>query len=264
MKYSLSLTYLVTIYLLVSCNPSEKAQEIKVTKVEEYNNVTQDIIPTSTDQFTSIITRSTPGSTNTSSPSIVHTLTPFPLEEGWQDYSMSGFRLALPESWEVIDVNPSNVDEIWKKLEEVDADWANTIKVLFSSQYVQEAIKLWAKDESTAIDGQGNLVVVSQKLPVFFSTENLCEQLKSAYELLGGRIIDSTCGMQINGMEAHRFTLRVKVGAHSIKQRLYLFTLGRQIWAINAYVSGKGWSLYDPVFNQIANTLRINELDNNE
>jgi len=252
MKSSLLLVNFTIILCLVSCSPTKVVEDIRVSQAPELNVITP---LNETTEAKGVGTLGAPAVL--SSQTIAPTETPFPLEEGWRDYAMPGFRLALPESWEVVEVDPANVDEIWKKLEEVDAEWVSTFKSLFTSKYVQESIKLWANDVSTAVDGQGNLVVVSQKLPAIFSNENLCQKLKATYELLGGRIIDSTCDMQINGLKAHRFTLRIRVGAHSLKQRLYLYENDRQVWVINAYVSGKGWRLYDPIFDLIAQTFRI-------
>jgi hypothetical protein len=170
------------------------------------------------------------------------------LPAGWQDHAASGFHIALPERWEVVDVEESGVEAIWNLLEGLNSEWARNTTATISAQAAQEALKFWAMDSEAAGVGYATAAVTLQSQPFDVEIDDFCEQVQSLYEQMGLEVLASECSLEINGLDAARFTVSAEVGPIAAKMYLYLYVRENKAWAVAIGVDSSEWSEYESTF----------------
>jgi len=177
--------------------------------------------------------------------------------DGWQEHASGGFSVALPERWKVVDVKEEGIDAVWDLLEGVDTEWARTATAMLSAERMKEMIQFWAMDSEPAGFGYAIAIVMRQDIPFPMSAEDLCVQMPAAYEQLGVDLVDTECGLTINGLDAVRFMVRLPVGALAVKESQYVFVGEDTLWTLTFGVDETKWSEYEPTFATAAESFRI-------
>ncbi len=210
---------------------------------------------TATPQPTHTPTLPPPTNTPTDIPAPAATAPPLPA--GWRDHSVSGFRIALPERWETVDVDQEGIEAIFDMLETLDTEWARNLTATFSAEAVREAIKFWAMDPEPAGTGYASMNVNYQSSALPVEIGDTCAGLESAYEQLGVELIDMQCGLKINGLDAGRSTTRLPAGPLAAKQYQYFYVQGRSLWAVTLAVDETVWSDYESIFATAGESFRV-------
>jgi len=216
--------------------------------------------PTSTPTHTPTLTptnTSTPTNTPTRTPLPTNTPTPFPLEEGWRGYGLSGFYIAVPEEWIAVDIDKEGFDTILDQLAGLETDWAKNTAEMMSSEAIQEMTKFWAMDSEPAGVGYASANVTYQTYFIEVDIEDFCAQMLSAYQQMGFTVIDSKCGLVINNLDAARFEVQLGIGPFLIKEYQYVYLNGRDIWSVTAAVDESEWDKYETIFEKIAESFRV-------
>jgi len=201
----------------------------------------------------------TPTRTPTPTPSFTPTPSPDPLLVGWREYTVSGFRIALPEQWEVIDIDREGMDAILTLTRGLNTEWAQNTAAMLTSEGMQEMMKLWAMDTEPAGTGYANVNVVFQSMPFNVKIDDLCVQMDTAYQQMGITLLNSECGLEINGLDVGRFDVQVGVGAFAIKQYQYVYADGRNMWSVSLGVDETQWPKYTYTFVTIAESFRVDQ-----
>ena len=197
--------------------------------------------------------------TDTPPPSFTPTPSPDPLLVGWSEHPVSDFYIALPEQWDVIDIDREGIDAIQNILRGLDTQWAQTTTAMFSSEAMQEMMKLWAMDTKPAGAGYASANVVFQSMPYIVNSDDLCVQMPSAYKQMDITLLDSECGLEINGLDVGRFETRIGIGAFAVKQYQYVYVDGRKMWTLTLGVDATQWSKYTSTFVTIAESFRVDQ-----
>lgn len=251
-----SLNYIILplfAFSLVACGPSQAELDAQATSIAADIFASQTAAaPTATPTITP-----TPVPTSTPTETPRPTVTPYPLPDGWIDYSTSGFYIALPESWSVVELEEEGVEAIWQLMEGIESEWAQNITSLFSSELVAETIKFWAMSDEPAGAGYPNVNVSFQSQVIPIDTSELCDLLPSVYDQMGLMVVASECNLTINAIESARFVIRMEMGPLSIQQVQYLFVEGGRFWSVTLGVDETVWDAYVSLFDEIANTFRI-------
>lgn len=255
--------------ILVACGPSQAERDAQATKIAADVFATQTAeAPTPTPTFTPTFTptptpTSTPTSTLTPTPSSTPTTTPtptatpLPLPAGWRDHAASGFHIALPERWESLAIEEEGIEAILNSLEGINTEWARNITLMFSSEAIQEAMKFFAMDSEPAGIGFATVNATYQPLAFPIKVDDLCTIMPSVYEQLGVEMIEAECGLEINELDAARFTSRFQMGALAVKQYQYVYVQENSTWTLTLGVDETEWSAYEPIFVTIAESFRL-------
>ena len=179
------------------------------------------------------------------------------LPEGWREHATAGFRLGLPERWEVVDVASEGIEAIWDMVEEINAEWAENITSAFSAEAMVDVLKFWAMDPEPAGVGFATVNVTHQVQPIRITAANLCAQMPALYEQMGIELMEATCDLRINGLDAVRFGLRIEAGPLAVGQYQFMFVQGRSVWAITIAVDATVWSEHQPQFLAIGETFMV-------
>ena len=215
-------------------------------------------MPTSTPSPTPTPTpTASPMPTTTPTLSPTQTSIPFPLPEGWIDYGSGGFHIALPEAWQAIDIDQEGMEAIFDALEGLDADWAQSITDMLSSEQAQESFKLWAMEPKVAGMGFPTLNVQHQVSPFAMEPDLLLSQLEAIYEQMGIEVVSIEPDLEINGLTASRLSIRLSTDLTTVRNYQYVFMKGRDLWTVNMSVDDSKWSEYEPLFVQIGETFRL-------
>lgn len=265
--------------VLFACGPSQAELDAQATKFAANIFATQTAAaptptntpapsptPTDTPKPTSTPT-STPTPTPTPSPTALPTNTPtviaipttapMPWPDTWNDHAASGFHIALPERWEVVDVDREGVEAILSMLETLNTEWARNTTAMLSAEGVQEMTKLWAMDSEPAGVGYATMTITHQSQPFPIRVEDLCAQLESAYQQMGFEVVAVECGLKINELDAGRSIVRLPVGALAVKEYQYWYVQGRSVWVVSMAVDETKWSEYEPIFATIAESFMV-------
>lgn len=182
---------------------------------------------------------------------------PFALPQDWLDYGGEGFALALPPSWNVVEVDREGIDVILEALENLGSEWAEGIAATVSAEQMQEALRLWAMDTELAGLGYATLNLQHQDTPISLPVSMFLDQIQATYEHLGVEVVSVEPDIQINDMAAGRICVRMPQGLLAVKMYQYVFIQGRHLWALSMGVDEDAWSEYEPIFAQIAGTFRL-------
>ncbi len=256
----LCLILLLSSLILAACGPSQEELDATETKVAADAFATQTAnAPTSTATLTA-----SPESTATFTPepSSTPTLPPPPSEDttsngDFREYSTSGFHITLPARWEAIDIDQEGVDALWEMIEGMETDWADAAQAMFSSEEMLEAFDLWAIDTEPAGLGYAVVTVLSQVLPYPIEPDGLCMMMPATYEQMGIEMVDSDCTLEINGIGAARFVVRLEVEGMVMKQVQFCYLSGTDMWVLSMGVDETAWSEYEPILFGIAESFRI-------
>jgi len=272
---------------LVACTSAAERQSAQATEIAASIFATQTaqaptITPTPTATFTPTPTDTptptptptdTPTPTPTSTPTPVPTLAPeptvppvstskptpvaVPLKEGWLEYATGEFRLALPERWQVVDVTQEGIEAILDLVKNLNTDWAQNITQMISAETMQKALRLWAMDPEPAGIGYATANVILQEQPFPMRATSLLTQLESAYKQFGLEVLSSEGGLEINGLEAGHIVLRLAMGPFAVQEDQYLYVRGKEAWMVTLAVDETAWESYEPIFDEIAHSFRL-------
>jgi basic membrane protein A len=170
---------------------------------------------------------------------------------------MSGFYVALPDQWEVINVEVEGVEAILDLLSAVDEEWAQASAGMFTAEGMSEMIRLWALDPEPAGIGYASVNIVQETNPFPISLEDLCTQMPALYEMMDLEVLQTECDLEINNQEAARFTLRLNLGIFSIIEYMYVIVNENDLWMMTFAIGENESAEYEPLFNEIADTWRI-------
>jgi hypothetical protein len=203
----------------------------------------------------------TPTSTPTSTPTITptSTMTPPPLKEGYQGYTISDFYISLPKQWESVDVDKDGINAILKALKGLKSDWAKNYADAFSAENIKNVLKFWAMDSEPLETGFASINIVSETSPLKISSKALCIQVPTYFKKMGVSLINSKCDFKINDLDVAQFTLRYNSGTYAVKQYQYYFVRGKKVWTMTLSVDEKYWTKYQQTFETIAESLRVNQ-----
>lgn len=207
-----------------------------------------------------------PTPTVTPSPTINATVPPaesppVPLPEGWRGYSTNGFSLGLPDRWEAIDIDKEGIEAVLNILENLNTYWARNASARFTSEAVQNMMKFWAMDSEPAGIGYASTNVTYQSLPYSLTSQALCQQMPAVYKQMGIELLDAECGLEINGLEASRFTIHLVTGPFAVRQNQYVYMKGREMWSLTLAVDETLWEDYEDTFKAIAHTFTTDAND---
>jgi hypothetical protein len=139
----------------------------------------------------------------------------------------------------------------------LDTEWARSISEMFTTEAMRELIKFWAMDTEPAGAGYATANITFQSLGIPFEIDDFCAQMNSVYKQMDIEIIEDLCDLRINDMDTARFTIRLKVGAISIKQFQYVYMKEKKLWALSIGVDETVWSEFEPTFITIAETFFV-------
>lgn len=234
------------------------AAEIFSTQTAEAPTFTHTPKPTLTPTSTN-----TPKPTLTPKPTSTPTPTPSPtislpmLPVGWQDHVAGGFAIALPEEWNVVDVEEEGIEAIWTALEGINTDWANSMTAMLSADTIKDLVKFWAMDVEPAGSGYATLNIIPQIQPFNILIDDLCSQIPSAYQQMNIEMIKANCPIEINGLEAGQFTIRMSMGLMAVQEYQYMVVQGRNVWTLTFAVDHTMWDKYETTFTSAAETFRV-------
>jgi hypothetical protein len=183
--------------------------------------------------------------------------TPMPLPAGWRDHALSGSSIALPQRWEAVDVDQEGYEAIFDMLETLDTEWARNVTAMFRAEAIGETVKFWAMDSEPAGVGYATVMVTGESLPFPPVIDDLCTQFQSIYQQMGFELVAVECGLTINGLDAGRSTIRLRMGPLAIKEYQYFYVHGRSLWAVTLAVDETEWSEYEPIFVTAAESFRV-------
>ena len=81
--------------------------------------------------------------------------------------------------------------------------------------------------------------------------------MPALYEEMGIELMEATCDLRINGLDAVRFGLRIEAGPLAVGQYQFMFVQGRSVWAITIAVDATVWSEHQPQFLAIGETFMV-------
>lgn len=229
------------------------------TKISEGITVT----PTSTETLEPTPIPAT--ATFTLEPTAEPTLTPEPTESsgssldlplGWIEHTSDAFSIGLPDNWEVVDIDQEGMDAMMDLIAEFDSSWADTIESTYGSGSVTPPV-FFAMDTKMVGMGYPNVNINKETLPMQLPLSSLCPELEIIYDQMGLDIIEGDCTLTINGLDAAKYKIEMTIGTIKTQQYQYLYMNGRDFWSINFTVDESGWSEYEPLFVEIANTFTI-------
>ncbi len=224
---------------LMACATSEAGRDATTTEIAASDLAIQTALA------------STPAPTPTS------TITPFPLPSGWQDYDGIGFRVALPEQWQVVDVERVGIDAAIRALQDIDGEWAQLAVARLSNEEMLETLKLWAIDPEPAGASHAMLNVNLQLLPAGKALFPLALELEAAYKQSGIKVILIEPGFYINGLEAAHIAIRLPMETFTSRQYQYFCAQDQELWFIVMDVDETERSKYESIFRSIAQSFRL-------
>jgi hypothetical protein len=201
-----------------------------------------------------------PASTLTSSLSVTPTSTlsfspTSPAPAGWRYYSESNFEVALPQGWQVVEIEKQGlapVQELAKS--KLPADLAAGISADISSGKAQRTSKLWAIDPQPAGSGYAFIMVGFLTLSNVTTADKLCADMQAQQP---SGVIDSQCGLVFNHVEAMRFTERIQADSSVTRQYLNVYLKdGNRTWVLTSVADESVWLNYEPTFNTVAELFR--------
>jgi hypothetical protein len=219
--------------------------------------------PTSTE--TLVPTPIPPTATFTLEPTAESTITPEPTESsqssidlppGWIEHTSDAFSIELPDDWEVVDIDQEGMDAMMDLIAEFDSSWADTIESTYGSGSVTPPI-FFAMDTKMVGMGYPNININKETLPIPLQIEDVCEELIVIYDQMGLDIVEFDCTLNINDLNAAKFKIEMTIGTIMTQQYQYLYLDNLDFWSINFTVDQSGWSEYEPLFVEIANTFTI-------
>ena len=198
----------------------------------------------------------TPGPTDTPTPEPTETPEPTPtgpgieIPEGWTYHSGINFYVALPDSWQVVDVYILGYEGIYQVLEEMDSDWA---RVEIGKMEAMEADPqvmppaMWAVDLNPASIGHASMTVQSIG-GLGGDMDETCLLYQSTFELNDIELLDYECGTKINDLDGGWFIHYWDDPQGTMQNLQYLYSNPRDFW-ISVYEGDKAiWDDYHAIY----------------
>jgi hypothetical protein len=158
-----------------------------------------------------------------------------------------------------VDINKEGIEAIRDMIQSIDTEWAQNVEPLITTEGMEEMMKLWAMDPEPAGVGYATVNITSQELPIANSTKSMSRQLESAFEQMGVEVLDVETDLLINNLDSARITLRLIMGPFSIKEYIYLFSVGQTMWMITFAVDETASYDYEGLFESVANSFHVVE-----
>jgi len=197
-----------------------------------------------------------PSSTPSKTPRPTRTATAYPIRAGWTDHSAADFRLALPDRWQAVNVTEKGIEAILETAKKLDSEWAQKVAEQYSAENLKESVKFWATDTKEMGGNHATMNVVSQELPESITLNAAVEQVGAAVKNMGVQIVASSYRAKINGLDAARLTLRMRVGSVTVQEYTYLYKRGDKLWAVTYGVDQRYWNTYASTFDASARSFR--------
>ena len=242
--------------VLAACSPSQAERDVQATEIAAENSANQTAeAPTSTPTLTPT---STPTPTPTLTPTLAPTLTVVPsMLADWREHSTSGYHIALPDHWEVVDVGEEGIETILDSLEGTNAEWAQNITTMFSAKAMRDMTEFWAMDPEPAGIGYATVYITYQSQPFPLTIDVLCALMPSMFEPMGIELVHTECGLTVNDLDAARFLTSLPTDSMNLKQYQYAYVREGNIWTLALTVDETEWSEYEPTFAAIAESFRV-------
>lgn len=224
---------------------------------------TPTLTPTATATATATPTL-TPTATATPTLTPTATATPEPtragviLPEGWNDYTMGAFQVALPARWEAVDVGLKGIRAIMEEAADFDNEWARATVESLSADEIHELIKFWAVDPQPPGSTYAVAIITQETLDYAPDRDALCDELSSYYAQANFDVIALDCGLKINDLDAIRAIISYREGDMTIQQYNYAYVQGHTLWVLSLAVEQVYWAEYEPVFKIIGASFRAN------
>lgn len=183
--------------------------------------------------------------------------TMIPSSDAWQEHTVSGSHIALPERWTVVDIDQEGAEAIFDILETLDTEWARNYTAMFSAEAVLQVMKFWAIDPEPAGVGYATVNVAKQSMPFPLVIDDLCAQSQSLYEQMGAEVLSIECGLKINGLDAGRSTIRLPIGPLAFKEYQYFYMHERSMWAVTLGTDETEWAEYEAIFVRAGESFRV-------
>ena len=173
------------------------------------------------------------------------------------DYTMEGFSISLPEEWKAADISQEGMAGVLKLIEGLDSPLTEEIlETLLSGEIasmgMDGSIKFFARDASPEASGNAMVSVLKQSLPLPVGGSVLCMFLPAILEKAGLEVVNSQCGLELNGMQGGMFETRVILRETPYRQQLYYYMDGSEVWILLSGVGETEWTKYEPILTDIA------------
>ncbi len=216
---------------------------------------------------TDLAETSTPTNTDlalTETPTLEPSLTPtstlpsgnLSLPAGWREHNTDDFAVGLPDSWEVVDIDAEGMQALMDLLSDYDPNWAEMLESTLTGEGAAPPV-FFAMDTDMVGMGYPNVNISKESLPLPFPISDLCSELDSLYTQMGVDLIENDCDLMINGLDAAKYNLGVRVGELTTQQYQYLYMDNTTLYFMSLSVDQNGWSQYQATFEQIAQTFTI-------
>jgi hypothetical protein len=156
-----------------------------------------------------------------------------------------------------VDVGEKGIEALRNQLEGINTQWARNITTTYSAEALQKALRFWAIDSEPAGTGYATTNIAVHPMPFLIKIDDLCTQMPSFYEQMGFELVDAECGLKINGLDAARFVVRLRVGPLATKEYQYYYVEGDDVWVVSLGVDEIAWSEYEQIFDTIAKSFRV-------
>jgi len=237
--------------------------KLRATPTPEVAQVEQELPLEAQEESTPTETSMTFDANDTPAPTLEPTPEPTSTSESflslpanWVEHISTDFVIGLPQGWEVVDIDQEGMDAMMDLLSEFDPTWADTIESTYASESVVPPL-FFAMDTQMYGLGYANISVNKETLPIPIPIRDICTELDLAYGQMGMDILESDCNLTINGKPAARYMIGMTMGSITTQQYQYLYMNSRDFWIINFSVDQSGWSQYQSVFIEIADSFTI-------
>lgn len=157
----------------------------------------------------------------TSESSPTPTSTPPPA--GWIAHGTLGFHIILPEGWSVLD--------------DAAAD---------------DTVKFAAADLEGAGSYKASVFVSFKYQYSTFTIQEICDAFESLFAAAGLELMETKCGLDMNGLPAGRFITRFNLDGINVREYMYFSVENTRIWMVELIVDENVWSSYTSTFQTIA------------
>jgi len=250
--------------ILAACAPSEEAIQTAIAQtLTATPTASATVTATQQPTFTKTATPVAPY-TSTLTPELTTTAAAESIsgQAGWIDYTLDGFNISLPEEWKAVDIDKEGLAGILTLVEGLDNPLGKIIQDMISSGEMASmgmdgSIKFFARDPGTEASGNAMAAVINQSLPFPMGSSTLCMFLPAIFEKASLEVIDSRCGLEVNGVQGGMFETKAKFGETSYRQYLYFYLDGTDVWILLSGVEEAEWDKYAPIFTDIAESFEI-------
>jgi hypothetical protein len=94
-------------------------------------------------------------------------------------------------------------------------------------------------------------------MPIALPLKIWCGQMGPTYEQMGVELLESSCDLEINQLEAARLISRSTMGKSSIKQYQYFYMSGKSLWILTLTMNETEWDNYVSTFETIGESFTL-------